>query len=120
MKKFLVLFLCLTMLLGVCAAAESLPKSSRDTLTIAMSSEPASLNPFYTDSATLKRIYVQVFDQLFNYQEESANIVCNAVESYKFDDDYMGISLTLRKRHRLPQRNTGNVQGSHVYVQVSE
>lgn len=97
MKKFLVLFLCLTMLLGVCAAAESLPKSSRDTLTIAMSSEPASLNPFYTDSATLKRIYVQVFDQLFNYQEESANIVCNAVESYKFDDDYMGISLTLRK-----------------------
>lgn len=66
-------------------------------MTIAMSSEPASLNPFYTDSASLKRIYVQVFDQLFNYNEKSENIVCNAVESYQFDEDFMGITLTLRK-----------------------
>ena len=97
MKKFLTMFLCLVVMLSTCAVADTVPKSSRDTLTIAMSSEPASLNPFYTDSAYLKRIYVQVFDQLFNYNEKSENIVCNAVESYQYDEDFMGITLTLRK-----------------------
>ncbi len=97
MKRVLCVLMVLVMLLGISAAAESLPSSTKDTLVIAMQSDVASLNPFYTDSATLKRIYVQVFDQLFNYQEKSENIVCNAVESYAFDEDYMGISLTLRK-----------------------
>jgi len=97
LKKPLSLLLVLAMLVPFAAAAEEAHVSSKDTLVIAMSSEPGSLNPFYTDSATLKRIYVQIFDQLFNYDEVSSNIVCNAVESYEFDEDYLGISLTLRK-----------------------
>ena len=97
MKKLLSLLLILTMLVPFAALAQEEHVSSKDTLVIAMSAEPGKLNPFYTDSATLKRTYVQIFDQLFNYDEVSANIVNNAVESYAFDEGYTGITLTLRK-----------------------
>ena len=96
MKKLLSFFLILAMLVPFAATAQDVHTSSKDTLVIAMSSEPGKLNPFYTDSATLKRTYVQIFDQLFNYDEVSANIVCNAVESYTFDEGYTGITLKLR------------------------
>ena len=97
MKRIVTLLLSLALLLMPFAIADEGHTSSRDTLTIAGSSEPGSLNPFYTDGANLKRAYVQIFDQLFNYNEVSANIVPNAVESYEFDEDYLGITMKLRE-----------------------
>ena len=97
MKKIFVMLLALMLAIAPCVMAEEPHVSSRDTLTIAGATEPGSLIPFYTDGADLKRAYVAMFDQLFNYDETSANIVPNAVESYEFDEDYMGITLKLRE-----------------------
>lgn len=92
MKKIFALLLVLVFAIAPCAVAEL-----GDTLTIASATEPGSLIPFYTDGADLKRAYVAMFDQLFNYNEVSANIVPNAVETYEFDEDYLGITLKLRE-----------------------
>ena len=95
MKKIFVMLLALMLAIAPCVMAEEPHVSSRDTLTIAGATEPGSLIPFYTDGADLKRAYVAMFDQLFNYDGTSANIVPNAVESYEFDEDYMGITCLL-------------------------
>ncbi|MBS6645260.1 MAG: ABC transporter substrate-binding protein, partial [Clostridiaceae bacterium] len=71
--------------------------SSKDTIIMASNVEPATLDPSGLDSAAIKRVYCQVFDQLFRYDGSSANIVPYAVESYEMDDDNLGITLHLRK-----------------------
>lgn len=71
--------------------------SSKDTIIMASNVEPATLDPSGLDSAAIKRIYCQVFDQLFRYDGTSAKIVPYAVESYEMDDDNMGITLNLRQ-----------------------
>ena len=71
--------------------------SSKDTIIMASNVEPATLDPSGLDSASIKRVYCQVFDQLFRYDGSSANIVPYAVESYEMDEDNLGITLHLRK-----------------------
>lgn len=71
--------------------------SSKDTIIMASNVEPATLDPTGLDSASIKRVYCQVFDQLFRYDGTSASIVPYAVESYEMDGDNMGITLNLRK-----------------------
>ncbi|WP_215697518.1 ABC transporter substrate-binding protein [Clostridium sp. MCC353] len=71
--------------------------SAKDTIIMASNVEPATLDPSGLDSASIKRVYCQVFDQLFRYDGSSANIVPYAVESYEMDDDNLGITLHLRK-----------------------
>lgn len=71
--------------------------SSKDTIIMASNVEPATLDPSGLDSAAIKRIYCQVFDQLFRYDGTSAKIVPYVVESYEMDDDNMGITLNLRQ-----------------------
>ena len=83
---------------GSSEAGESgMPVSSKDTIILASNVEPDTLDPTGLDSAAIKRVYCQVFDQLFRYDGSSANIVPYAVESYEMDDDNMGITLNLRK-----------------------
>lgn len=71
--------------------------SAKDTIIMASNVEPATLDPSGLDSAAIKRVYCQVFDQLFRYDKVSSNIVPYAVESYQMDDDNMGITLHLRQ-----------------------
>jgi len=72
-------------------------KTSKDTIILASNVEPAMLNPTGLDSAAIKRVYCQVFDQLFRYDGSSSNIVPYAVESYEMDEDGNGITLNLRQ-----------------------
>ncbi|WP_432246181.1 ABC transporter substrate-binding protein (plasmid) [Arthrobacter sp. G.S.26] len=70
--------------------------SSNATLALAMTAAPASLDPAQLQEGEQTYVWGSVFDTLL-YFDNDAKLQPNAAESWKFSDDGLTLSLTLRE-----------------------
>lgn len=106
MKKIVAIILSFVMILSMTAcggnnneeaqseAVQSETTEVKDTLTVAISTDPGTFYPYYMLSGVGRALYTPVYESLFMYGEDTTPEEV-LVESYEIDEDGMGITLKL-------------------------
>jgi peptide/nickel transport system substrate-binding protein len=88
-----IVLMALVLTVYTAAFGQNQPKRG-GTLVLAMSIEPASLDPIYSDSTTDPSIFNQLYDKLV-YLDESGNLLPGLAESWTLSEDRKSVTLKL-------------------------
>lgn len=73
------------------------PKPAKDTMKVAISVDPGSLNPYDRLENVGRQLWAPVYESLFAYGEGDLAPVPVLVDTYKFSEDQKVLTITLKK-----------------------
>ena len=95
MKKVLALLVAAAMVFSM-AACNSEKKGSGETLTVAISASPTSLDEGYSTNAYCRQVSAHIFETLFTFDDGSA-VIAQLADNYTVSNDGLVYNVTLRK-----------------------
>lgn len=109
MKKFLALALAVTMSLSLLAGCSS--DSGSDTVIIAATSDPVSMDPQISRDIPSMIVYTQMYEKLF-VMDDTLTPTPWLAESYEFSDD--SLSLTIKLKEGITFHNGEELKANDV------
>lgn len=112
MKKFISMLLALTMILSITACSPKSPasapsadqalgdqeaKPAKDTMTVAISIDPGSLNPYDRLENIGRQLWSPVYESLFIYGKGDLHPEPVLVDTYEFSEDQKELTLHLKQ-----------------------
>ena len=95
MKKVLALFIAVAMIFSM-AACNNDKKGSGETLTVAISSSPTSLDEGYSTNAYCRQVSAHIFETLYTFDDGSA-VIPQLADKTDISSDGLTYNMTLRK-----------------------